>query len=215
MLSVKIEITMKTLLSAAFIASLLLAPISTLAQQRTTFADTKLYEAVLGRLFWHDGSNSRKNVLELRYTYCDSGEMQIVVSELNDGRLSIAIWRVPSGNSTVWNQLAGLSNKKSELTPEEVASSIVLKHDSREIEKSAELAKTILAGRELQIPLVGDNQVFLEGSQYELTITSPSRDISLIIRGPQHSASASNAIVRWMGQVRDQVEKLAQVTGHN
>lgn len=174
--------------------------------QETPFSDTQLYKAVLSRLFGYEMPKQGKGSLQLRYTHCESGEMQIEVRELKSGQLLLDVWRLPAGAATVWHQLATLSDKKAELTAEEAAASITVMHDSRVVEKSGVLGKIIMSGRSLQLPLVGDDGMFLEGSQYELTIASLSRDISITLMGPQQPASSSCPIIRWMGRVREQID---------
>jgi hypothetical protein len=176
-------------------------------QQKTAFADTKLYEAVLDRLFQYE---RYKSAFVLRYSYSsDSGELQIATQELKDNQISIEIWQLPHGAPTVWNQLAERSAKQdSELNVNKAAATIIVNHDSKIVQKSSDLGKLVTSGSKLQIPLAVDNRLFLDGSQFDLTLTSLSKDISISLRTSQRPEFSDNPIVRWMAQVRSGVEQL-------
>jgi hypothetical protein len=187
------------------LVSLTIIPSAT-GQRKAAFADTKLYEAVLDRLFQHE---RYKSAFVLRYSYSDSGELQIAMQELKDNQISIEIWQLPHGAPTVWNQLAEqIAKQDSELDVNKAAATIILNRDSKIVQQSSELGKLVTSGSKLQIPLAADNRVFLEGSQFDLTLTSPSKDISVSLRTSQRPEFSDNPIVRWMAQVRSGVEQL-------
>jgi hypothetical protein len=199
------------------LSALFLASGTGVGQEKTAFGDTELYEAVLNQLFAHEDYRPEGGSEELRYAYCKSGEMLIVFRDPGDTQLLLDVWHLPSGAQLVWDQLAALKSEKPTLTVKEAAAAITMVHDSRTVEKSSELGKTLLSGTRLELSLAGDDHIFLEGSVYEVDIMSAGKDVHLILGGPAQAASSSSPIIRWMGKVRAGIVALegsADKTGH-
>jgi len=204
---------MKRLTICLAVLALFLVGGSILGQERTAFADTELYGAVLNQLFAHEKYRQARGSVELRYTYCQSGEMQIVFHDLNEHQLMVEVWHLPPGAQPVWDQLTPLTNGRPSLTVEQAAASITVVYDSRTVEKSSGLGKTLLSGRRLEVPLARDNHIYLEGSGYEVAIVSPGRDVHVILPGPSlQAAPSSSPIFRWMGKVRAEILALEGMT---
>ena len=174
--------------------------------QGSTFADTSLYESVVERLFQHQ-PQGRSSETELRYTYGDSGELQVLIRDTGADRISVEIWHVPKGSPSIWNQLAALAAKRSSLNAQQAASLIKVERKSLTIPKSAALARLLEDGRSLSVPLTGDNTITLDGMAYGLTIRSVSRNLSVTFQAPQRSLDSQSEIVRWMGEVRTEVDR--------
>lgn len=178
-------------------------PIS--SQETYTFGNIKLYEAVVNRLFEYDPTGVTTKV-ELRYMMCDSGEMQVLIREGKGDKLDLEVWNLPPASKTIWDQLGRLVVEHPLWDAEHLASSIVLHHDSFTIERSSMLGELLENDRPRQTTLIGDNGIALDGSEYELYIISISKKINLSLSGPQNAALSADPIIRWMGQVRNQIE---------
>jgi hypothetical protein len=170
-----------------------------------SFANTKLYEAVLNHLFPRE-IPTRTTETVLRYTYCDNGEMQISITEANENTLSVHVWAVPRGSPTVWNQVAAQAAGNPERDAEQLGASIPIERRSLTVQRSSSLARLMERARP-QMSLGGTPLLFLEGSQYELAIQSLSKQVAVTIRGPQEPASSTDPLVRWMGRVRTEIER--------
>lgn len=175
------------------------------AQNTSAFADTKLYDAVLDRLFQHDVQAGSPEV-QLRYTYCDVGEMQIVVRKLKNSDFRLDISYLPPGASNVWNQLAQLTDSNPKLTADAAVASIRMIRRTVIIQNGTALAKLLDDASSLSIPLLHQNTIALDGMAYGIAARSISEDLSLTLQGPQHSGESNNQLIRWMGQVRSNVE---------
>jgi hypothetical protein len=175
------------------------------AQNPSAFADTKLYDAVLDRLFQHDVQTGSPEI-QLRYTYCDVGEMQIVVRKLKSSDFQLDILYLPPGASNVWNQLAQLINSKPKLTANAAAVSIRMIRRTITIQNTTALAKLLDESGSLSIPLLHQNTITLDGMAYGIAVRSISEDMSLTLQGPQHSDESNSQLIRWMGRVRLGVE---------
>src|SRR5580698_816020 len=176
-----------------------------MAQTPAAFADTKLYDAVLDRLFQHDVQVGSPEV-QLRYTYCDVGEMQIVLHKLKNSDFRLDVSYLPPGASNVWNQLAQLTNSNSKLTADAGAASIRMIRRTVTIQSATALNKLLDESSSLSIPLLYQNTIALDGMAYGVAVRSISEDLSLTLQGPQHSDESKNQLIRWMGQVRLDVE---------
>jgi hypothetical protein len=173
-------------------------------QDASAFADTKLYDAVLDRLFQHDvlpGSSE----IQLRYAYCDKGEMQIVIHKVRNSDFSLEVWYV-ADSPNVWKQLAGLVQPNRTLTPESAASLIKINHKTVVARSSTTLGVSLDKAASLSIPLLNPSTVTLDGMAYAISIRSISEDASLTFQGPQQAEQSDNQLIRWMGQVRLSVE---------
>lgn len=189
------------------IAVLLICPVCSFAQQAVAFANVELYQAVVNRLFQRDVP-ARASELVLRYTGSDRGEMQLLVREAADGGvIDITIWELPPGSRTIWDQLDELTTTHPTWDLERLARSIIVNRRSMLVPESSLLGKIIQNERPKEISLTGDDSLYLDHSQYEVTVSSLSRDISVVLRGPQGAESSLNPLIRWMGQVRAQVER--------
>ncbi len=175
------------------------------AQNPSAFADTKLYDAVLDRLFQHDVQAGSPEV-QLRYTYCDVGEMQIVVRRLKNSDFLLDISYLPPGASNVWNQLAQLTNSNPKLTADTAVASIRMIRRTVTIQSATAFAKLLDESSSLSIRLLHQNTIALDGMAYAIAVRSISEDLNLTLQGPQHSDESNNQLIRWMGQVRFGVE---------
>jgi hypothetical protein len=175
------------------------------AQNPSPFGDTKLYDAVLDRLFQHDVQPGVPEI-QLRYTSCDVGEMQIVVRRLENSDFRADISRLPPGASNVWHQLAQLTNSNSKLTAAAAVASIRVIRRTVTIQNGTSLAKLLDASSSLSTPLLYPKTITLDGMEYGIAVRSISADLSLTLEGPQHSDDSNNQLIRWMGQVRFGVE---------
>lgn len=176
------------------------------ALQRSVFADTQLYEAVLERLFRID-SPSDVSDERLRFTYCEDGEMQIVIHPEPNGGFQIQLWSLPKGAPTVWTQLETMWSSSRELTADEAVGRITLKRESKSISKSAALSR-IISARPVTVGLDGRQEIVLEVARYDLSFNSLSKSLSMTVYEPQDWRKSQDPIVRWMGQVRLEIDKL-------
>jgi hypothetical protein len=175
------------------------------AQNPSAFADTKLYDEVLDRLFQHDFQAGSQEV-QLRYTYCDVGEMQIVVRKLKYSDFRLDISYIPPDASNAWHQLAQLTNSNPKLTADEAVASIRMIRRTVTIQNATALAKRLDQSSSLSIPLLHPNSITLDGMAYGIAVRSISENLSLTLEGPQHSDESTSQLIRWMGQVRLGVE---------
>lgn len=178
-------------------------------QQVSAFADTKLYEEVIDRLFQSDSSGSEAGD-RLRYTYCDSGEMQVVIRHEEGGDLRMELWRLPKGSPTVWEQLAALWRTVPGITAQEAANRIAIPRESSSISRNSPMWKILEAGHDLRITLAGRDGVFTDGSQYDFAVSSLSKTLRLSLSGPQDSRKSGDPVVRWMGRVRAALDRTGE-----
>ena len=181
-------------------------PVELDARQESAFADTRLYEAVLDRLFRVDSSTDVPTA-QLRFTYCENGEMQIAIYSETNGGFRVQLWRVPKNTPTVWEQLERMWSSNRGLTVDEAIGVITLARESRSISRSAPLSGVIRA-RPRTVGLEGRDEIILEAGRYELFIRSLGKSLSLSVQGPQDWRRSPDRIVRWMGQVRLEIDKL-------
>lgn len=181
------------------------------AQPISSFGDTKLYERVLDRLFEYD-QNGAPGVERLRYSYCNAGEMQVVIGREELGGRRIQFWRVPKGSPTVWEQLAALWRTSPTISVEEAVDRITVRRESRVISRSSPISKIIDAGSRLTFGLSRRNEVFLDGSRYEFAMNSVSKTLTLSVQGPQEPSRSEDPIVRWMGHMRAAAERLVEIS---
>lgn len=174
-------------------------------QNASAFADAKLYDAVLDRLFQHDVQPGVAEI-QLRYTYCDVGEMQIVVHKLTNSDFQLEVWYLPPGTPNVWNQLAQLTSSNHTLNAESAAASIRMNRKTVTANNSTALAKLFDEANSLSIPLLNQNTIALDGMAYGIAVRSISEYMSLTLQGPQHSDESKSQLIRWMGQVRFSIE---------
>jgi hypothetical protein len=196
---------MKQLLCILTITALGLMP-DQMVGQGSAFADASLYESVVNQLFQHQ-AEGRSSETQLRYTYCSTGELQIVIRDAGTDRINLEIWYVPRGSPSIWNQLAALVAKRPSLNAQQAASLLKIERKSLTIPKSAALARLLEDGRSLSVPLTGDDTITLDGMAYGLTIRSVSRNLSVTFQAPQRSLDSQSEIVRWMGKVRAEVNR--------
>jgi hypothetical protein len=175
------------------------------AQNPSAFADTKLYDDVLDRLFQHDVQAGVPEV-QLRYTYCDAGEMQIVVRKLKTSDFRLDISYLPPGAPNVWNQLGKLTNSDPNLTPDTAVGAIRMIRRTVTIQSATALAKLLDESSSFSIPLLRQSTIALDGMAYGIAVRSISEDLSLTLQGPQHSDESNDQLIRWMGKVRLSVE---------
>ena len=193
------------------LAMLTLASLSAglVPQQVSSFADVKLYEAVIDRLFQSETSDGTPEE-RLRYTYCDSGEMQVVVHHPKSGALRVEVWRLPKGSPPISEQLVTLWAEKPAMNVDEAASRIAVRRQSLSISRSSPISKALEPGRSLSIGLAGIDGIFLEASRYELTVDSISKTLTLSILGPQDWRRSADPVIRWMGRVRVAIDRAGE-----
>lgn len=175
------------------------------AQSASAFADTKLYDAVLDRLFEHSIQLGSPEV-KLRYTYCDLGEMQIVIRRLKNSDFQLDLWYLSPGVPNVWNQLAQLTSSNHKLNAEAAAASIKMNRKMLDVGKSTALAELLDGAGLVSIPLLNQNTVTLDGMAYGVAVRSTSENLTLTLQGPQHSEESNSQMIRWMGKVRSSIE---------
>jgi hypothetical protein len=174
-------------------------------QDSTAFADTKLYDAVLDRLFQHDVRPGSSEI-QLRYTYCDRGEMQVVIHKLKNSDFSLDVWYVATGSPNIWRQLAGLIQSNRTLTSETAASLVKINHKAVVAPSGTALGALLDKADSLSIRLLNHSTVTLDGMAYGISIRSISEDASLTFQGPQQAEQSDSQLIRWMGQVRSGLE---------
>ena len=132
--------------------------------------------------------------------------MQIVVRKLKNSDFRLDISYLPPGASNVWNQLAQLTDSNPKLTADAAVASIRMIRRTVIIQNGTALAKLLDDASSLSIPLLHQNTIALDGMAYGIAARSISEDLSLTLQGPQHSGESNNQLIRWMGQVRSNVE---------
>jgi hypothetical protein len=178
-------------------------------QEDKAFADAKLYDEVVERLFQHDVRPGTPEI-QLRYTYCDAGEMQIVIHKMKDSRLQVDVWHVPTGSPNVWNQLARLVTSKPTLSTEAAVALIKMSRYTVIVSSSTTLARLVESADSLSIPLLASSRVTLDGMAYGLAVRSISEDLTLTLQGPQQAEHSESQMIRWMGQMRSNSELQTQ-----
>lgn len=174
-------------------------------QDASAFADTKLYDAVLDRLFQHDVRPGSSEI-QLRYAYCDKGEMQIVIHKLRNSDFSLEVWYVAADSPNVWKQVAELVKPNRTMSPESAANLIKINHKTVVARNGTSLGALLDKADSLSISLLNPSTVTLDGMAYTISIRSISEDASLTFQGPQQSEQSNSQLIRWMGQVRLSVE---------
>ena len=150
-------------------------------QNASAFADTKLYDTVLDRLFQHDVQPGSAEI-QLRYTYCDVGEMQIIVHKLKNSVFRIDVLHLPPGAPNVWNQLAQLANSNPKLTADAAVASIRMIGTTVTVPTASAFAKRLDESSSLSIPLLSQNTITLDGMAYGIAVRSTSEDLSLTLQ---------------------------------
>jgi hypothetical protein len=174
-------------------------------QDSSAFADTKLYDSVLDRLFQH-AVRPGTSEIQLRYSYCDQGEMQVVVHRLQNSDFSLDVWFVPPGSPNIWRQLAGLAQANPTLNPETAVGLLKLSHKTVVEHSTTAFAAVLDKATSLSIPLLSGSTVTLDGMAYGIAVRSISEDASLTFQGPQQADKSDNQVIRWMGQVRSNLD---------
>ena len=178
-----------------------------LPQDPSLFADARLYDATLERLLRHDVP-LRTAELELRYTYCDAGEMQVVVQRLDDDGFKLEIWYLRPGSPTLWAQLAKVATPRPNVTPEEAARSMQLARATLVARLNSPLGTLLEGAESVSIPVVNHDLAVLEGMKYGFALKSPTEELSLTIMATQSAEKSEYELIRWMGKVRASVEEL-------
>jgi hypothetical protein len=197
---------MKRLIETLALTFVTLIFVANYVYSQETFANTKLYEAVVNRLFHHEPSG-RGIETQLRYTYCNAGEMQILFRNASAEQIDLEIWHLPAGSPTIWNQLAVLVTKTPTLTTEQAVGAVKMQHESVKVPRLSALGKAILEGELQTVDLTGDDTLTLDGMTYGIVINSLAKRLSVTLQGPQEGSS--NPTIRWMAQVRVEVEREA------
>ncbi|HTV08391.1 MAG TPA: hypothetical protein VMD97_05030 [Candidatus Aquilonibacter sp.] len=170
-------------------------------QVSQAFADTRLYDAVLDILFQHETVRGVPEV-QLRYTYCDVGEMQIVIHKLADSRFRLDIWYVPSSSPNVWKQLAEIAQSRPTLNAETAAKLIKISHETLDTRASPDLTNLLGEADRLSIPVLNQNAIVLDGMAYGIAVRSVSENLNLTLQGPQRADESNSQLIHWMGQIR-------------
>lgn len=201
---------MKTRSLAVALFCLFAWPASASDQPEAAFGDAALYEAVISQLFQHKAA-PRLTEVQLRYTYCSSGEMQVALREVGQSQVELEIWDLPPGAPTIWNQLAKLISRGAPPDAASLASAITVRHAAHTIRRASGLGRLITTGRPRQVSLAGDDRLGLEGVVYGLTVTSLSRTVSITVTGSEEPSSSDGPLVQWMGAVRSRIARSAGV----
>ncbi len=195
------------------VSALLFSATIVLGQESTALGDIELYEFVLDHVF-HTESLQGTVALVLRYLPTDSGEFQVQVHETGQDRIELDVWRVPAGLPTIWVQLLDLAGKHPKWRAEDLAQAISVDRSSLLLKRSSTLSRLIMDNRPSQVSLMGVTTLFIDGTSYELVLSSPSKNISVKLSGPQETGISKDPLIRWMGRVRAAVEsRLARKTG--
>ena len=173
-------------------------------QESSAFADTRLYDAVLERLFQHDVQQGPLEV-QLRYTYCNLGENQIVIHKLGNSDFRLDVWYVAAGIPNIWNQLAHFVRSNPTLNADNAIGLIKMNHKTIVVHNTV-LTTLIEKASSLSIPLLNPSTVTLDGMAYGLAVRSIAEDVNVTLQGPQQSDTSANQLIRWMGQIRSSTE---------
>jgi hypothetical protein len=199
---------MKLRIGRRIAISIVILAASVVGQASRAFSDVGLYDQVVDHLFHHD-LNARPAEMLLRYTSDESGEMQILIRDQDEKSIDVQVWGLPPGSASIWNQLAALPADQAARGVNEVASHISVYHIEWTVAKSTALAQTIENEHPTQTALVPNDNLTVDGVQYELKIASLSRTVSLTLTGPEEPVKTDDPVVRWMARVRSQVEPVA------
>ena len=198
----------------SLIIMVLISVSSPIFAQQTAFADADPYVAVVNRLFQHQARRRPPETL-LRYTFCGitlpnrCRELQILVRDANGNQLDVETWDVPRSSPDIWNQLAALVIKTPDITAEQAAGLINIQHETKTISKSSRVWKFMQEAHLLSAPLTADDTLTADASEYHFEINSLSKELSITLQGPppEDASDAKSPIIRWMAQVRDEVER--------
>jgi hypothetical protein len=181
-----------------------LSPAVLLGQQHSLSLPS-LYEVVLSRVFKYEHTN-QSQLMILRYLYCRSGEMQIIVHYTNSVPSSFEVWDLPKGSLPIWQRLTS-AKRQDLLNIEKTAEQIHVEHRSQSLIDHSSLNNTIAESGSLVIPLVGSEGFGSDHCQYNLTFDSQEKSVSVRFR---RSSSArdiqSPPFIQWMEKMRTQVE---------
>lgn len=176
-------------------------------QDATAFADTKLYDAVVDQAFRHDFSVGSSEI-QLRYTYCDAGELQIVIGKQENTKFDLQVWYVRSGTPNLWNQLATLVSSNPNIDAASAASKLNISRKTLTISNSDKLAELIDRSNSLSVRLLRPSTITLDGTAYSVEVRSVAEDLSVTLQGPQDSGQSDSSLIRWMGEVRANIEPM-------
>lgn len=182
-----------------------LSPAILLGQQHSSLSRPSLYEVILSRVFKSENTDQTQ-LMTLRYLYCRSGEMQIVVHYSKGAASSLEVSYLPKGSVPIWQQL--ISHKKQDLLNiEKTAEQIRVEHRSLSLINHSSLKNTIAESGSLSIPLVGSEGVDPDRCQYDLTLDSQETDLSVRFREAGSSPDLQPPpLIQWMRKMRTQVE---------
>lgn len=174
-------------------------------QDPSLFADMRLYDAMLQRLFQHEAQPDSE--IQLRYTHSDASEMQILIRRLHaDFRLEVSY--VPTGSPTLWDQLAKAATLQPRLTPEDAARLMKFERKILVATHGTALWKQLDAAESVAIPVVNRDLFPLESMKYEFALRSDMEQMTLTMWSNQEAGKSEYELIRWMGKVRASVESL-------
>jgi hypothetical protein len=173
-----------------------------------TFGDTKLYDAVLERLFQHTAKSSDPEV-DLRYTNGSDGEteMQIVVHKLQNSGFQLETWYIPTGTPNVWHQLAALAVSHPTMGMADLANLIQLARESLGAPPASALAKLMDQANSISVPISVPNTIAVDATEYTMSAHSYVESVNVVLVGPPNASQSRSPMIRWMGRVRAAVEE--------
>jgi hypothetical protein len=195
---------------AALAGLALLLTAGILGPEQTSFADSALYESVVERLFAIPKES--RTYMRFRYVYWSHGEMQIIVRDTGGGAAELELWRLPSGSKTIWDQLSILAGSVPNVRPEDAVSKIRIVRETKSVKPNSALSQMLGESRQLRIAPVAGERVLLEAATYQFNVKSPSLNLEVSLQGPQDWRKSPDQLIRWIGRIREAVEKLPDVS---
>lgn len=188
---------------------------SQVAAQRVP--DEWYYEAVLDRVF-RAPTEKDEGELSLRFLDIEGGEMEIAI-RFHPTEFDVVVTALASGQASVWTQLSRLPDAVRLPPVDEVAPLVKIRRGSIRVSRSSNLGKLLASGTRLRMNLEPSPFIFLHGGLYGLTMKSSAKDMRVKLYGPRDPARSAEPVVRWMGRVRQAVqralpaEQLAPIAG--
>ena|ERR1700733_2974308 len=181
--------------------------------QTTTVGNDPLYDAVIERVFEHRTKLTLETLLELhlqlRYTYCSVGEMQVIADKLHEDDPSdfrVTVWYVPTGTDPIRTQLTRIVQARPTVDAAVAATRIRMKQETFIVRAKSPLANLLTTSRTLVATVPTDPVTAPRGMQYEFSVDAGSRGLRLAWWAPEQLDNDASPLVRWMGQVRASVE---------
>lgn len=118
----------------------------------------------------------------------------------------------PGRSADRWQQLSRLALNAPHITAEQTASAIHAEHGISSIALTADLRALLRRGEDLKIRPPAANTVIVDGAEYSLRVASPSGQLTFRTDGPQDVRASSVPVIRWIADVRKQLENVPLAT---